>query len=64
MQSQKFAIITTITALLLLVSAVSMIAPENAFAYQDQATSQTGVCGNEFIPINIGCQSTDSEIQL
>jgi YVTN family beta-propeller protein len=63
MQSRKFAIITMLAALVLIISAVSTITPENAFAYKNQATSQTSVCGNEFMPINIGCLSTDSEIQ-
>jgi hypothetical protein len=38
--------------------------PESAVAYEkNQATSQTSACGNEFMPINIGCQNTDSQIQ-
>jgi hypothetical protein len=53
MQSQKLAI-----------STVSTLIPESASAYEkNQATSQTSACGNEFIPINIGCQNTDSQIQ-
>jgi hypothetical protein len=64
MRSQKLAFLTTITALVLIISAVTTITPEDAFAYENnQAASQTSVCGNEFIPLNIGCQSTDSEIQ-
>jgi hypothetical protein len=63
MQSQKLAIITT-SALLLAISTVSTLIPESASAYEkNQATSQTSACGNEFIPINIGCQNTDSQIQ-
>ena len=64
MQSQKFAIITTIAALLLVITAVSTITPESVSAYKkNQATSQANACGNEFIPINIGCQNTDSQVQ-
>jgi hypothetical protein len=64
MQSQKLGIITTIAALLLVISAVSTVTPESVSAYEkNQATSQTSTCGNEFIPINIGCQNTDSQIQ-
>jgi YVTN family beta-propeller protein len=38
--------------------------PENASAYdKNQAASQASECGNEFLPVNIGCQNTDSEIQ-
>jgi hypothetical protein len=63
MQSQKIAIITTI-ALLIVISAFSTLTPQSASAYEkSQATSQTSACGNEFMPINIGCQNTDSQIQ-
>lgn len=64
MQSQKLAIITTIAALLLVTSAVSTLTPQSASAYEkNQATSQTSACGNDFMPVNIGCQNTDSQIQ-
>jgi hypothetical protein len=40
------------------------MAPENALAYEkNQAVSQASACGNEFVPINTGCQNTDSQIQ-
>ncbi len=40
------------------------MASENALPYKkNQATSQTSDCGNDLIPINIGCQNTGSEIQ-
>lgn len=52
-----------ITASLLIVSAVSMT-PEGVSAYEkNEAASQANACGNNFIPINIGCQNTDSQIQ-
>lgn len=64
MKSRDIAIVTTIAALLIVISAVSAITPESASAYQkNQAASQTSVCGNEFMPINVGCQNTDSLIQ-
>jgi len=64
MVSQKLAVITTIAVLLLAVSAISTITPHNASAYmKNQAAPQANDCGNEFIPINIGCQNTDSQIQ-
>lgn len=47
----------------LLSSAVSLT-PQSASAYEkSQATSQTSECGNEFMPTNIGCQDTESQIQ-
>ncbi|HZD35452.1 MAG TPA: hypothetical protein VE130_09630 [Nitrososphaeraceae archaeon] len=64
MQSQKLAIITAISALLLATSAVPTLTPQSASAYhKNQATSQTSACGNEFMPINVGCQNADSQIQ-
>ena len=64
MQSQKLAIITTAAALLLVISAVSALTLEIATAFEkNQGKSQTSACGNEFIPINVGCQNTDSQIQ-
>jgi len=45
------------------ISAVSLT-PQSASAYEkSQATSQTSECGNEFMPTNIGCQDTESQIQ-
>ena len=36
----------------------------NAFAYSsNQAKSDINECGNGFVPTNIGCQNTDSQIQ-
>jgi hypothetical protein len=38
--------------------------PENVFAYEkNQATSQTSTCGNDFFPMNTGCDNADSQIQ-
>jgi hypothetical protein len=62
MQSQKLAIVTTMA--LLVISALSTLTLESASAYEKkQATSQTSACGNEFMPINIGCPNTNSQIQ-
>jgi hypothetical protein len=64
MQYQKFAVITTTITLLLVISLVSTITPESVSAYEkNQAVSQTSDCGNEFVPVNVGCQNTDLEIQ-
>jgi len=64
MQSQKFGVITTIAALLLVTSAVLTITPESASAYtKNQAASQTSDCDNGEISTNVGCQGTDSQIQ-
>jgi hypothetical protein len=44
--------------------AISISTSYNALAYKkNQATSQANACGNDFLPTNIGCQNTDSQIQ-
>jgi hypothetical protein len=65
MKSRNFAIFSVLAAALVFSTIAAFpIAPESALAYEkNQATSQTSACGNEFIPINIGCQNTDSQIQ-
>ena len=36
----------------------------SAFAYEkSQATSQANACGNGELPLNVGCQNIDSQIQ-
>lgn len=57
--------VIAVAAMLFATAAISTSAlPNSAFAYKkNQATSQASACGNEFTPINIGCQNTDSQIQ-
>lgn len=66
MDSEKahtFAVIA-VAAVLLATSALTLTPTNNAIAYKkNQATSQANDCGNEFFPINIGCQNTGSQIQ-
>jgi hypothetical protein len=54
-----------VAAMLLTTTAISTSASTySAFAYKkNQTTSQANACGNDFIPINVGCQNTDSQIQ-
>jgi hypothetical protein len=63
-QTSNIAVIA-LTAMLLATTAISTSGlPNSAFAYKkNQATSQASACGNDFMPINIGCQNTDSQIQ-
>jgi hypothetical protein len=52
--------------MLLATTAISMSTTQNAFAGKygkNQATSQANACGNDFMPLNIGCQNTGSQIQ-
>ena len=42
----------------------TVITADSAFAYEkSQATSQANACGNGFLPENVGCQNTASQIQ-
>jgi hypothetical protein len=52
--------------MLLATTAISMSTTQNALAGKygkNQATSQANACGNDFMPLNIGCQNTGSQIQ-
>jgi len=58
------AIVAAVAALLLATTAISATS-HNVFATykRNQATSQANACGNEFLPTNVGCQNTGSQIQ-
>ena len=63
MKTRNFAILAVV-GLLLATIAISSSTSYNAFAYRkNQATSQANACGNDFLPTNVGCQNTDSQIQ-
>jgi hypothetical protein len=68
MKNQKvrsFAVIV-VAAMLLATTAISMSTTQNAFAGKygkNQATSQANACGNDFMPLNVGCQNIGSQIQ-
>ena len=45
---------------------VSLVGTNTAFAggyEKNQATSQANACGNGKLPLNVGCQNIDSQIQ-
>ena len=49
-----------------LVGATTLAAADSASATKydkNQATSQANACGNGKLPLNIGCQNVDSQIQ-
>src|SRR5919106_1005425 len=68
MKNQKvrnFAVVA-VAVILLATTAISMGSTQSAFAGKygkNQATSQANACGNEFMPLNVGCQNTGSQIQ-
>jgi uncharacterized membrane protein len=59
--------VAAVAAVAVMLAATSAVATEDVFAGKkreySQATSQTNACGNDFMPINVGCQNTDSQIQ-
>jgi hypothetical protein len=62
----KYMVVIAVVAVMLVASTAP--ATEDAFAgkkkyEKSQAVSQVNDCGNGFIPANIGCQNTASQIQ-
>ena len=57
--------VAAVAAILLATIAISMmLTTENAYAYsKNQAKSDINDCGNGELPLNVGCQNTDSQIQ-
>ena len=53
-------------AMAVMLIGATALATDNAFATKrkySQATSQANACGNGEVPINVGCQNTNSQIQ-
>jgi hypothetical protein len=65
MNTKNLVIVAAIAAVL--VGATGIATADNAFAGKkreySQSTSQANACGNGKLPINVGCQNTDSQIQ-
>jgi hypothetical protein len=65
--NSKSLTIGVVAAVAVMLAATSAVATEDAFAGKkreySQTTSQANACGNDFMPINVGCQNTDSQIQ-
>jgi hypothetical protein len=52
------------TMAVMLVGATALATSESAFASdKNQAVSQANACGNGELPLNVGCQNIDSQIQ-
>ena len=60
-----------VAAVAVMLIGATALATEDAFAdkkkrggyEKSQATAQTNYCGNDELPLNIGCQNTASQIQ-
>ncbi|MGA7370595.1 MAG: hypothetical protein WBX01_15815 [Nitrososphaeraceae archaeon] len=65
MNTKNLVIVAAIAAVL--VGATTLTTADSAFAGKkreyNQASSQANACGNGFMPMNVGCQNTDSQIQ-
>ena len=63
MNFKYIAIVAVIAATLV---GTTVIAADSAYATKydkNQATSQANACGNGELPLNIGCQNVDSQVQ-
>jgi hypothetical protein len=61
MNFKYIAMVAVIAATLVGTTAITA---DSAFAYEkNQAISQTNACGNGELPLNVGCQNIDSQIQ-
>ena len=65
--NSKYLVVVAAMAVMLI--GATALATEDAFAgkkkhyEKSQAVSQANACGNGFMPINVGCQNTASQIQ-
>ena len=68
MYTQRTFAIVAVAAVAAMLIATSAISVEDAFAGKkkkeyNQATSQANACGNDLMPLNVGCQNTGSQVQ-
>jgi len=64
MNSKNLAVVAVAAVAAMLVA--SLVGTNTVFAggyEKNQATSQANACGNGKLPLNIGCQNIDSQIQ-
>jgi hypothetical protein len=62
MNTKYLVIVAAMTAVL--VGATALAAADSVFASdENQATSQANACGNGELPLNVGCQNVNSQIQ-
>ena len=69
MYTQRTFAIVAVAAVSAMLIATSALSVEDAFAggkkkkEYNQATSQANACGNDLMPLNVGCQNTGSQVQ-
>jgi hypothetical protein len=68
MNNTKMLAIVAVAAVTAMLIATSIVGTHDAFADKkkygkSQALSQANSCGNEYLPMNVGCQNTGSQVQ-
>ncbi|MGA7367651.1 MAG: hypothetical protein WBX01_00850 [Nitrososphaeraceae archaeon] len=63
MNTKYFAMIATIAVVLVGATTLASAGSASATYEKSQATSQANACGNDKLPMNVGCQNVDSQIQ-
>ena len=68
MNNTKTLAIVAVAAVTAMLIATSIVGTHDAFADKkkygkSQALSQVNSCGNEYLPMNVGCQNTGSQVQ-
>jgi hypothetical protein len=64
MNTKYLVIVAVMTAML--IGATALATADSAFATKydkNQAISQANACGNGELPLNVGCQNIDSQVQ-
>jgi hypothetical protein len=64
MNIKYFAIVAAMSTVL--IGATALDTADTAFAggkEKNQATTSANACGNDKVPINVGCQNTNSQVQ-
>ena len=68
MNNTKTLAIVAVAAVTAMLIATSIVGTHDAFADKkkygkSQALPQANSCGNEYLPMNVGCQNTGSQVQ-
>jgi len=66
MNSKNLAVVAVAIAAVAAMLVASLVGTNTVFAggyEKNQATSQANACGNGKLPLNVGCQNIDSQIQ-
>jgi hypothetical protein len=64
MNTKYMFIVAAAAVAAMLVGATALATSESAFASdKNQAVSQANACGNGELPLNVGCQNINSQIQ-